>query len=117
MKSAVFHPYLRLALLFAAVCTMLSVSAPARAEAPVRGDGDGGMPIVVVVSGTPEETPTPTPGGGNGGNGGNGNNGGGDDLAKTGLNILLIAGIGVGLVALGAAVLVAARRRSASRAS
>jgi hypothetical protein len=88
------------------VCTMLAVSTPARAEAPVRDDGDGGMPIVVVVSGTPEETPTPTPGGGGGGNGGNGG-----DLPRTGLNIALIGGAGVALVALGAAIRVAARRR------
>jgi hypothetical protein len=90
------QPYLRLALVFATVVAFLLAGAPARAE---PGD-DGGMPIQVVVSGTPEPSTTPTPGGGGGG------------LARTGVNILLIAGVGVGLVALGAAVLVAARRRS-----
>src|SRR5689334_9818444 len=95
------EPYLRLALVSATVVAFLLAGAPARAE---PGD-DGGMPIQVVVSGTAEPTTSPTSGGGGGGGGGGG-------LAKTGLNILLIAGVGVGLVALGAAVLVATRRRS-----
>jgi LPXTG-motif cell wall-anchored protein len=58
---------------------------------------DDGVPIDVSVSGSPEPTTAP------------GDNGG--DLPRTGLDILRIAGIGAGLVALGAAVLVAARRR------
>ncbi|WP_432835331.1 hypothetical protein [Dactylosporangium sp. CA-092794] len=98
------QPYLRLALMFATVAGFLLAGAPARAEpgdvgVPVRDDG---MPIVVVVSGSPESTTSPAPGGGGGGGGG---------LPKTGLNILLIAGAGAGLVALGAAVRVAAGRR------
>ncbi|WP_432985922.1 LPXTG cell wall anchor domain-containing protein [Dactylosporangium sp. CA-233914] len=73
------------------------LAAPMMLTAPRRDDG---VPILVSVSGSPEPTTsTTTPGGGGG------------DLPKTGLNILLIAGVGVGLVALGSAALVAARRR------
>ncbi|MFG2037306.1 LPXTG cell wall anchor domain-containing protein [Dactylosporangium sp. NPDC048998] len=70
----------------------LALGAPAR---------DEGVPIMVNVSGSPMPSTTPTgpPGGG--------------DLPRTGLNILFIVGVGIGLVALGAAVLVAARRRNA----
>ncbi|MER7005141.1 hypothetical protein ABT297_19115 [Dactylosporangium sp. NPDC000555] len=77
----------------------LALGAPAR---------DEGVPILVDVSGSPgppgpsgstgpSTSPTGPPGG---------------DLPRTGLNILLIAGVGVGLVALGAAALSAARRRN-----
>jgi LPXTG-motif cell wall-anchored protein len=89
------QPYVRLAVVFAAVFALLLVGASARAV-----PSDDGMPITVVVSGSPEPSTSPTPGGGGG-------------LPRTGLNIILIAGVGAGLVALGAAVLIAARRRRA----
>ncbi|GAA4255289.1 LPXTG cell wall anchor domain-containing protein [Dactylosporangium darangshiense] len=90
------QPYVRLVVLFAAVFALLLAGAPAHAV-----PSDDGMPITVVVSGSPEPSTSPTPGGGGGG------------LPRTGLNIILIAGVGAGLVALGAVVLIAARRRRA----
>ncbi|MEV6927934.1 hypothetical protein AB0M46_26015 [Dactylosporangium sp. NPDC051485] len=98
--------------------TLVATSAQAAGRAPRAGGlglaigaprRDGGVPIVASVPGspapttttaTPTATTTTTP------------SSPGGDLPRTGLNILLIAGVGVGLVALGASVLVAARRRN-----
>ncbi|WP_433083578.1 hypothetical protein ACQP1P_05120 [Dactylosporangium sp. CA-052675] len=101
---------MKFALVFAAVVALLLTGSPAHAGALARDDGDGGMQIQVVVSGNPETTTSPTPGGGDGG--GKDGNGGGGGLARTGLNVMLIAGAGIALVALGATVRAAARRRS-----
>ncbi|GAA3269096.1 hypothetical protein Dvina_06160 [Dactylosporangium vinaceum] len=94
-----------LAAVSATLITLLLTGAPVRAE----GGDDGGMPIQVVVSANPEATTNPP----NGGGGGGGNGG----LAVTGLDVVLIAGVGVGLVAAGAAVLIATRRRNARAAA
>ncbi|MER7275093.1 hypothetical protein ABT369_11585 [Dactylosporangium sp. NPDC000244] len=95
---------MKFALVFAAVVALLLTGSPAHAGT-ARDDGDGGMQIQVVVSGSPETTTSPTPGSGGGKDGGGG-------LARTGLNVMLIAGAGIALVALGATVRAAARRRS-----
>nr|BFE63242.1 hypothetical protein GCM10020063_077680 [Dactylosporangium thailandense] len=96
---------MKFALVFVAFVALLLTGSPAHAGA-ARDDGDGGMQIQVVVSGSPEATTSPTPGGGGG------KDGGGGGLPRTGLNVMLIAGAGIALVALGATVRAAARRRS-----
>lgn len=92
-------------LIAVAVVAMLGFAgASVRADpgpAPGAVPTSQGVSITIEVSGSPSPSPTPTtsPGGGPG------------NLPRTGERIALVGGIGLGLLALGAAVRVLARRR------
>lgn len=87
-------------LIAVAVLAMLGFAGASVRADPGAVPTSQGVSITIEVSGSPSPSPTPSTGGGSG------------NLPRTGAQIALVGGIGLGLLAIGAAVRVLARRRT-----